>query len=242
MTESQVGRPVSRVDGVAKVTGEARYAVDAEVRGMAHAVLVMSTVARGGITAIDTTGATAAPGVLGVFTHRNLARLALPSPAVAFLKRFLPVQDDQVRHAGQPVAIVVADTLERAQQASGLVGVTYQAEPPRVVLADDLGEAYVPPETNDGDNDYVRGDVAAGLATAHAVAEATYTTPMQHHNALEPSVTVAAWDGDRLTVHESTQSISNTQNALMQAFGLPRATAPRGSGRARRTSGPARTR
>ncbi|GGP12913.1 xanthine dehydrogenase family protein molybdopterin-binding subunit [Nonomuraea glycinis] len=222
MTESQVGRPVSRVDGVAKVTGAARYAADAEVRGVTHAVLVMSTVARGRVTAVDTAGASAAPGVLGVFTHQNLARLALPSPAVAFLKRFLPVQDDLIRHAGQPVAIVVADTLERAQQASGLVGVSYRAEPPRVVLADDMGEAYIPPQTNDGANDYVRGDVAAGLAAAHAVAETTYTTPMQHHNALEPSVTVAAWDGDRLTVHESTQGISNTQNALMQAFGLAR--------------------
>jgi len=222
MISSQVGRPVSRVDGVAKVTGEARYAADADVAGVTHAVLVMSTVARGRVTAIDTARASAAPGVLGVFTHQNLARLTLPSPAAAFLKRFLPVQDDRIRHAGQPVAIVVAGTLEQAQQASGLVGVTYQAEPPRVVLADDLGEAYVPPETNDGHNDYVRGDVAAGLAAAHTVAETTYTTPMQHHNALEPSVTVAAWDGDRLTVHESTQGISNTQNALMQAFGLPR--------------------
>ncbi len=150
MTESQVGRPVSRVDGVAKVTGAARYAADAEVRGVTHAVLVMSTVARGRVTAIDTAGASAAPGVLGVFTHQNLARLALPSPAVAFLKRFLPVQDDLIRHAGQPVAIVVADTLERAQQASGLVGVSYRAEPPRVVLADDMGEAYIPPEPTTG--------------------------------------------------------------------------------------------
>ncbi|MFI7453887.1 xanthine dehydrogenase family protein molybdopterin-binding subunit [Nonomuraea sp. NPDC049714] len=216
-----IGRPVSRVDGAAKVTGEARYAADAEVRGVTHAVLVVSAVARGRITAIDTARATAAPGVLGVFTHQNLDRLALPSPAVAFLKRFLPVQDDQIRHAGQPVAIVVAETLEQAQQASGLVGVTYQDEPPRVVLAENMGEAYVPPDTNDGHNDYVRGDVAAGLAAAHTVTEATYTTPMQHHNALEPSVTVAAWDGDRLTVHESTQSISNTQKALMQAFDLP---------------------
>ncbi len=222
MSPSVVGRPLARVDGVAKVTGSARYAADADVAAVAHAVLETSTIARGRITALDSSAAEAAPGVLGVFTHRNLPRITVPSPTATFLKRFLPVQDDLIRHAGQPVAIVVADTLERAQHAATLLNVTYQAEAPRVVLADSMGESYVPPDGNDGRNDYSRGDLAAGLAAADVTVETTCTTPLQHHNALEPSATVAEWTGDELTVHESTQGITNSQNALMQAFGLPR--------------------
>ncbi|MGI5151522.1 xanthine dehydrogenase family protein molybdopterin-binding subunit [Plantactinospora sp. CA-294935] len=223
MSASVVGRPIARVDGVAKVTGAARYAADADVAGVTHAVLVMSAVARGRITALDTAAAASYPGVLGVFTHQNLPRLTVPPANITagFFKRFIPVQDDQIRHAGQPVAIVVAQTLEQAQEAATLVDVTYQAETPKVVLADGMDEAYVPPPGADGTNDYVRGDVIAGLAKAQVRVEATYTTPLQHHNALEPSVTVAAWDGDRLTVHESAQGISLSQNSLMHAFGLP---------------------
>ncbi|MCS7475400.1 xanthine dehydrogenase family protein molybdopterin-binding subunit [Umezawaea endophytica] len=222
MSPSPIGRPLTRVDGVAKVTGAARYAADADVAGVTHAVLVTSTIARGRVSALETAAARSAPGVLGVFTHLTMPRLTVPGPTAAYFKRFLPVQDDVVRHAGQPVAVVVAETLEQARYAATLLRVSYEAEVPRVVLADSMADAYVPPPGNDGPNDYLRGDVAAGFAAADVVVETTCTTPLQHHNALEPSATVAEWTGDRLTVHESTQGIGNSQNALMQAFGLPR--------------------
>ncbi|GGS77017.1 xanthine dehydrogenase family protein molybdopterin-binding subunit [Nonomuraea spiralis] len=213
-----VGRPVARVDGVAKVTGAARYAADVQVPGVTHAVLVGSTIARGRVTAIEVSEAAAATGVLGVFTHENLGRLPRPRP-----QDFLPLQDDLIRYAGQPVAAVVARTLEQARHAAGLVAVSYRADTPRTVLADGLDAAYLPPQGPDGgDNVYVRGDVEAALTSAPVTVEATYTTPMQHHNPMELPATVAAWDGDRLTVHESTQNIAGTQEGLMTVFRLPR--------------------
>jgi xanthine dehydrogenase YagR molybdenum-binding subunit len=220
---SMVGRPIARLDGEAKVTGAARYAADAQVAGVTHGTLVMSTVARGRITRIDVRAAEAAPGVLAVLTHRTSPRLALPAAdlATAFFQRFLPMQDDLVRHAGQPVALVVAGTLEQAQHAAALVTVEYAAEQPAVDLDDALPTAFVPPPTPVEHNDVVRGDPDAGFAAAHVVVDAEYRTPLQHHNALEPSATIARWEGDRLTVHESAQYVVATRNALAQAFGLP---------------------
>ncbi|MFF5108496.1 xanthine dehydrogenase family protein molybdopterin-binding subunit [Streptosporangium sp. NPDC000509] len=215
-----VGKPISRVDGIAKVTGAARYVADAEASGMTHAVTVMSTIARGRVTAVDTTRASAAPGVLGVFTHRNMPRIALPSGEARYVKGFLPVQDDRIRHAGQPVAVVVAQTLEQAQHAATLVAASYRAEAPQVLLS--LDEAYVPEPGPFGPPTYARGDVTSGLASAQVKVEATYTTPLQEHNPMEPTAAVAGWDGGRLTVYLSTQSITDVQNSLMEAFGLRR--------------------
>ncbi|MDR7275359.1 xanthine dehydrogenase family protein molybdopterin-binding subunit [Catenuloplanes atrovinosus] len=222
MSPTVVGRPIARTDGTTKVTGNATYAADTHIPGLAHAALVTSTIARGRITAIDTSTATTGRGVLAVLTHRNLRPVTLPGLDAQFPKRFMPLHDDVIRHAGQPVAIAVAETLAQAQEAAARVVVRYESQPPRVVLADALDEAYIPPPGADGTNDYLRGDVAAGLAAAHVTVEATYTTPLQHHNALEPSATVAVWDGDGLTAHESAQGISITQTVLMQAFQLPR--------------------
>ncbi len=220
---NMVGRPIARLDGVAKVTGAAQYAADTPVTGVTHGMLVMSTIARGRITRIDTGAAEAAPGVLAVLTHRTLTRLALPNAdlATAYFQRFIPMQDDVIRHGGQPVALVVAGTLEQAQHAAVLVDVEYAAEDPTVTLAEGMPEAYVPPSTPVEHNDVVRGDPDAGFAAAHVTVEAEYLTPLQHHNALEPSVTIAQWDGDRLSVHESAQYINATRNALAQAFRLP---------------------
>ncbi|TWF75115.1 xanthine dehydrogenase YagR molybdenum-binding subunit [Pseudonocardia hierapolitana] len=220
---TMVGRPIARLDGDAKVTGAARYAADVQVAGLTHGTLVMSTIARGRIARIDTRAAEAAPGVLAVLTHRTMPRLALPNAdlATAYFQRFVPVQDDVVRYAGQPIAVVVAGTLEQAQHAATLVDVEYAAEQPAVTLAEGMPTAYVPPPTPVEHNDVVRGDPDAGFAAAHAVVDAEYLTPLQHHNSLEPSATVAQWDGDRLTVHESAQYINATRNALAQAFRLP---------------------
>ena len=218
-----VGRSIARVDGVAKVTGAAQYAADTPVTGVTHGMLVMSTIARGRITRIHTGAAETAPGVLAVLTHRTMPRLALPNAdlATAYFQRFIPIQDDVIRHGGQAVALVVAGTLEQAQHAAALVDVEYAAEDPTVTLAEAMPEAYVPPPTPVEHNDVVRGDPDAGFAAAHVVVETEYLTPLQHHNALEPSATIAHWDGDRLTVHESAQYIHATRNALAQAFRLP---------------------
>lgn len=223
MSGSVVGRPMDRVDGVAKVTGAARYVADSPVPGAVHAVLVMSTIARGRIASVDTSEATGSPGVLGVFTHRTMPRINTPTGETSrYVKGFFPIQDDRIHHAGQPVAVVVARTLEQAQHAASLVDVSYRAETPQVSLAANLGEAYTPEPGPFGPYTYERGDVPAGLESADVRVDATYTTPMQEHNAMEPTAAVAAWDGDRLQVLVSTQSITDVTNSLVEAFGLPR--------------------
>jgi len=214
-----VGLPVERVDGVAKVTGGARYAADTPMPGVLHGYLVMSTIARGRTTGIDTRSAETAPGVEAVFTHANTPRLTLAS--FPYAKGFIPLQDEVIHHNGQPVALVVARTLEQAQEAATLVTVAYQTQSPKGVIEDALDEVYLPPPGSDGPNDVVRGDPAAGLAQADVKIDAHYSSPPHHHNPIEPSVTLARWDGGKLTVHESTQGIGVTQQILSRSLGVP---------------------
>jgi xanthine dehydrogenase YagR molybdenum-binding subunit len=214
-----IGRSVARVEGHAKVTGGARYAADTAVPGLTHGVLVLSTIARGAITLIDTSQAEAVPGVIAVFTHLTMPRLTLPPPP--YPKGFLPLQDAVIHHTGQPVAYVVASTLEQAQEAAVLVDVRYAAERPKVVIDDAPGEVYLPPPGPENPQEMIHGDVDAALAQAHVKVAARYSSPTHHHNPIEPSATVAVWNGDQLTLHETTQSISLTQQIVAQALAIP---------------------
>lgn len=215
-----VGRPLARVDGLEKVTGTATYAADTQVRGLLHGFLVLSTIARGRITRIDTGAAERAPGVRAVLTHRTMPRLQVPTHP-SFIKKVLPLQDAHIHHSGQPVAFVVADTLEQAQHAATLVQVSYDERTPHVVLADAMDEVYVPAPGSDGPNEITRGDPAKGFAQADVRVDVTYTTPMQHHQPMEPSATVAVWEGERLTLHESTQGVTVTQACVAEALAVP---------------------
>lgn len=204
-----VGTRVDRVDGPVKVTGAARYPGDSGFPGLAHAVLIQSTIAAGRITRIGTARAQAAPGVLAVITHRNAPRLArwpggLPPP----------LQDARVAHQGQHIAVVVAETAEEAAAAAPLVETGYEPGEPLLDL-DDPRAARV------AGRDVVRGDVAAGLAAADVTVEATYTTPAQTHNPMGPFATTAFWDGGSLTVHDCTQGPVFTRAALAVAFAMP---------------------
>ncbi|EHN80368.1 molybdopterin [Streptomyces coelicoflavus ZG0656] len=215
-----VGSPVARTDGRAKVTGAATYTADVQVRGALYGHLVLSTVANGRVTRISTQDAERSPGVVAVFTHENMPRLTVPtSQLAAYWKRTVPLQNADIHHSGQPLAYVVADTLEQAQHAASLVSVSYDTRTPRASLADAMDEAYVPPPGLEGPNEVIRGDVEAGLAQADVRIDVGYTTPMHHHNALEPSATTAVWDGDLLTVYETAQGIGATRLSLSEALG-----------------------
>ncbi|MGW4205211.1 xanthine dehydrogenase family protein molybdopterin-binding subunit [Streptomyces sp. NPDC004726] len=217
-----VGSPVARVDGRAKVTGAATYTADVQVRGALYGFLVLSTIANGRVTGIDTGAAERAPGVVAVFTHETMPRLAVPtSPGAAYWKRVVPLQNAEIHHSGQPVAYVVAETLEQAQEAASLVDVSYDVRPPRAGLAEAMDEAYVPAPGLEGPNEITRGDPEAGLAQADVRIDVSYTTPMHHHNPIEPSATTAIWDGQRLTVHETAQGANATRISLAEALGLP---------------------
>ncbi|NJP96807.1 xanthine dehydrogenase family protein molybdopterin-binding subunit [Nonomuraea sp. FMUSA5-5] len=212
-----VGQGVARVDGRAKVTGAARYAADQEVPGALHGFLVMSTIARGEVVEIDTRAALAHPGVVAVYTHADMPRLRVPD--FPYNRPYIPMQDARVHHSGQPVAYVVAQTLEQAQEAANLVKVRYRAQAPVARMADVLDEAFLPDRFRGRANEDGRGDAAAALAQAEVRVEATYSSPMQHHNPIEPHTTTAVWAGDgTLTLYESTQGVVFTRNMVTQAF------------------------
>jgi xanthine dehydrogenase YagR molybdenum-binding subunit len=217
-TAGLVGAGVDRVDGPAKVTGAARYPADFGFANLAHAVLVQSTVAAGRIRRLATRRAEASPGVLGVITHRNAPRLAR-APGGLGIGPPPPLQDDRIVHHGQHIAVVVAETLEQAAAAARLVEADYETTEPLLDADDPRAERVV----NASGRDVSRGDVAAGMAVAEVIVDATYTTPVQTNNPLGLFASTAYWDGDLLTVHDSTQGPTFVRAALAAAFGVPEA-------------------
>jgi xanthine dehydrogenase YagR molybdenum-binding subunit len=229
-TGQVVGQPIDRRDGGLKVTGRARYAAEFDIDNLAYAALVQSTIASGEITGFDLSEAQAVPGVLTIMTPDNAPRLPQAAPGQSETTGPLVakplLQDRLVYYNGQHIALVVADTLERAQQAAALVHVQYREAEAQVRMQDALGSAYPPQHFRNGARppDSRRGDPEAALASAPVKIDATYTTPLEHHNPMEPHATIALWEGDgedkRLTVYSATQGISNTSNALAKLFGL----------------------
>ncbi|OXS30901.1 xanthine dehydrogenase family protein molybdopterin-binding subunit [Streptomyces sp. XY006] len=219
MSTDVVGRPLSRVEARLKVTGGAEYTSDIQLPRLAHAFMAMSTVSRGRITRIDTQAAEAVRGVVAVYTHETMPRLKQPTYR-PFFKPYIPIQSPDVHHAGQPIAFVVAQTLEQAQRAAELIEVDYEetGEPQGEL---DMGEAFLPPDGPDGPNTYKRGDVAAGMAQADVRIKAEYTIPMHHHNPIEPHATTAVWEGSKVTVYETTQGLGNTQHVVSEALQVP---------------------
>ena len=223
-----IGRPVSRVDGRQKVTGGATYAAEFDVPGLAHGAVVRSTVANGRIASIDSRAAERATGVVAVLTHRNAPRLpyrehkALVDAVIG--ERLHVLQDDRVSHQGQPIALVIADTLEQANHAAMLVRVAYApetgatdisgAEPVLPTQEKTDQGAGLPPETR-------RGDPEGALASAEVNIDQTYVIPRENHNPIEMHATIAAWDGDRLTLWDKTQWVHNVADEIAAVFGIP---------------------
>lgn len=202
--QAAAGAPLSRVDGRLKVTGKALYAAEHDVEGAVHAVIVDASIGRGSITSIDTGHAEAHPGVLRVISHRNAPKLPYrdnPGSNNPAGRRLRVFQDDQVLFHGQPVAVVVATTLEAAQHGVSLVRVRYDAEQPST----DLTEA----EPNEPTR-YARGNAEAALRDAAVRLELTYRTARNHHNPMEPHATIARWNGNKLTVWDKTQWVVGT--------------------------------
>jgi CO/xanthine dehydrogenase Mo-binding subunit len=214
-----LGDPVDRVDGPRKVTGTASYPSDVSLPSMAHAALVRSTIAAGRISRIDTVAAEAAPGVLAVITHENAPNLERGPLSVLGPAPQAPLQDDRLLHYGQYVAVVVAETPQEAAAAARLVEIDY--EPADALL--DLGDARSALHTNPWGIDMQRGDVDAGLASAEITYAARFTTAENTNNPLGLFATVAAWDGDTVTVYDTTQWTSNVRAAVATAFQLPEA-------------------
>jgi xanthine dehydrogenase YagR molybdenum-binding subunit len=218
---SNIGQPLTRRDGVLKVKGEARYAADNHSPGMLHAVMAVASIAHGRVAFLDVQAARKHPGVVDVMTPANRPPLAEDPDAKTnpFMFRLDVLQTDLVRYANQPVAVVIAETLEAATEGAALLSPQYEAQPARVGL--DAGESFVPPAVGVGSpSELGRGDVEAGLATASRRIDATYETPAQYHNAMEPHAIVAAWDGDTLSIDTPSQGLALAQGRIAGLFGI----------------------
>jgi xanthine dehydrogenase YagR molybdenum-binding subunit len=218
---SNIGQPLTRRDGILKVTGGARYAADHHPAGMLYAALAVSTIARGRVAFLDVAAAKAHPGVVEVMTPANKPPLAIDPDTKTnpFAFRLDLLQNDQVRYASQPIAVVIAETLEAATEGAALLAPRYAALPARVGL--DGAESFVPPAVGVGSPATVQhGDVAAGLARAAHRIEAVYETPPQYHNAMEPHAIVAAWDGDSLSIDTPSQGLILAQARIAELFGI----------------------
>ncbi|HEV3489745.1 MAG TPA: xanthine dehydrogenase family protein molybdopterin-binding subunit [Reyranella sp.] len=220
-----IGQALSRADGLLKVTGAARYTADVPVADAVHAAIVHSTIARGRTVSIDTALAGLAPGVLALFTHRNMPRMNPTPKPWSHLhphgQSYLPLQDDEIHYAGQPIALVIAKTLDQAAHAGTLIKVAYDAQQPIVFGLQTAREAVDPPQFLWPVASSV-GDADKAIASAAIRIERTYATADRHHNQMEPHATTAMWDAaGTLTLYETTQHIFGVRELLAIVLGLP---------------------
>ena len=219
-----VGTPIDRIDAQKKVTGTATYAADTDVTKVAHAVIVTSAIGKGTIAGIELANARKSPGVLAVLSHLDAPRVFAGKKGGGPGERILQLlQSDVIEYADQPIAVVVADTLERAQHAASSIAVRYATEATVASIEQALGSAFTSKAIVHGESDSNRGNVATGLGAAKFKIEATYTTPNENHNPMEPHATIAVWHGDELTVYDATQGIFGVRNRMAEVFGIPKA-------------------
>ena len=218
-----IGKPMDRVDARLKVTGKAQFSAEIPLQNLVHAVLVGSAIANGRIIRIDTKAAEQATGVLKVITPFNMVKLA---PVKTFnqggsaAEDWSPLQDKIVHYSGQHIAIVLADTLEHAEYAAALIKPEYQTQPPRAEF-DKVSPVMPKGKVAGKPADVTRGNPTQGIAQAAVKIEQTYRTPIEHNNPMETHATTVVWEGDQVTVYDSTQYNFGTRQAIATAFGIP---------------------
>ncbi|MBX9651133.1 MAG: xanthine dehydrogenase family protein molybdopterin-binding subunit [Xanthobacteraceae bacterium] len=217
---SNIGQPLTRRDGVLKVTGAARFAADNHPPGMLHAVIAASRIARGRVAFLDIAAAKAHPGVVDVMTPAHKPELAMDPDVKTnpFMFRLDLLQNDAVRYPNQAIAVVIAETLEAATEGAALLAPRYEEHAAKTGLD---GESFVPASVGVGNPATIsKGDVEAGLAAAEKTIEAVYETPGQYHNAMEPHAIVAAWTGDTLSIDTPSQGMAMAQGRIAGLFGI----------------------
>lgn len=231
ISEQSVGKPLDRKDGRLKVTGEAKYTSDMPAEHLAYAALAGSEIAKGRLLQVDTKAAEAVPGVLAVLTHRTMPKLSESpvlisqsgqgSPQGAAGQTFLPMQDTVIHYSDQPVALVVAETSEAAAYAASLVKAKYESEKPQADFDDARKQTFSPLNGWPEPAESTREDISAGMAEAAARTEAVYETALQHHVAMEPHATMAAWNSDMLTLYEPSTWVQGVSKTVAAWFGIP---------------------
>jgi xanthine dehydrogenase YagR molybdenum-binding subunit len=216
-TARGIGRAESRLEGRDKVTGRARYAVEQPIPDAVYGWPVQSTFAKGRVTGVDAGPALNIDGVLAVLWHGNAPRLRPgDNPELLVLQR------PDVAYHGQVIALVVATSVEHARHGADLLTVLAERELSDTELRADHPGLYTPDLVNAGyPTDTAVGDFDAGMASARVRVDAIYRTPAEHNNPMEPHATTAVWEGDQLTVFDSTQASTAEQEDLAGLFDLP---------------------
>src|SRR5438309_10024325 len=212
-----VGKPLDRVDGRLKVTGGARYAYETQQEGVLYGFVVEASIGKGTVKSIDTRAAENAPGVALVLTYRNA-----PAQGTGNHREAHPVlTGPQVKHYGQPVAFVVAESFEQARAAAYLVDVKYDRSSGKYPLRANLNEARIPKPSDAPAADSSVGDFAGVFAKAPIQLDVTNTTPLQSHAMMEPHATLAIWDGDNLILHTANQMLNQGQKVIATTLKMP---------------------
>ena len=226
-TESGIGQSLSRVDGPDKVTGKARYAAEHAADHLVYGWIVSSPIAKGKIVAIADGAARRLSGVIEILTHENW-------PHIAWFDRsfrdqvappgqpFRALYDENILFSFQPVALVLAETIEAARAGAALLEIAYEAEDHKTDFKASLPEAYVPTKKRSGiPMPSNRGDAPGAFERAALKVAANYLMPPHHHNPMEPHATTVVWkDDDSIIVYDKTQGSQNVQSYLAGVFGL----------------------
>ncbi|RAU81872.1 xanthine dehydrogenase family protein molybdopterin-binding subunit [Pontibacter arcticus] len=226
MNTDQIGKPANRVDGYAKVTGQAKYAAEFNAPDLAYGFVVNSAIAKGKIKSIDTSKALALDGVLEVFTHENRPGYIWgdknyqdeDSPPGS---PFRPLYQNEIQFSMQPIALVVADSFELARYAAMLLEVEYETAAFETDFEANIEKAYEPEEYKSTPPPDPRGNPEKAFREAEFKVETEYAHPSEHHNPMEMHASTAVWEGEgKLTVYDKIQGVENSQNYLGKAFGL----------------------
>jgi len=220
-----IGKEMSRVDGPAKVTGKAKYAVEFPANNVVYGYIVQSTIASGTIKSINVSEAEQSSGVMKVFTHLNAPKLPFTDKKDKdeFALSETPLRalySDKVMFSGQPIALVVAETYEQARFAANLIKADYAEKKSATETESLLAKAYAPPSDPSQPPPKPRGNAKQAFASAPVKIEAEYTIPIEHHNPMEMHGAIASWDGDKLTIFDKSQYVYNVRNHLASIFGI----------------------
>ncbi|RJG20988.1 aldehyde oxidoreductase molybdenum-binding subunit PaoC [Massilia cavernae] len=212
-----VGHPVDRIDGPMKASGTAPYAHEQHqaAPNAAYGYIVGAAIGKGRITSMDVNEARRAPGVITVVTAETAGKLGKGKFNTAKL-----LGGPEIQHYHQAVALVVADTFEQARAAASLVKVGYAAGNGAYDLAKAKLSARMPKKEDNPDSK--AGNFAGAFAAAPVRLDQTYTTPDQSHAMMEPHASIAAWEGDKLTIWTANQMIDWSRDDMAKTLGIPK--------------------
>jgi xanthine dehydrogenase YagR molybdenum-binding subunit len=222
-----LGQPLDRLDGRQKVTGSAPFSAEYPIENLAHAALAYSAIAKGTITSVDTSVAENVPGVIAVLTHLNAPKMTVPKPfsiegdPSAGSTEVPILNTDQVSWNGQPIAIVIADTEDRAEHAASLIHFSYTSETAKVSFEDAIPGARRPKQILGDDPLVSKGNADAAFQSSSHRVDLLFSTPPYNHNAIEPHACIAIWhDDDHVTLYDTSQFTAGTANTLAGVFGV----------------------